>query len=104
MGNRIPKTHTLFCGLSLSSLKQLVYPEEKFLINCSEMMINIFLKNWFSKSKSDYLIKITNIVEVDIEKMKEPFDHLVAVLYLCLSIRIINALRNIGIVAELHKD
>lgn len=62
MCNKIPKAHAFFCRLSLLSLKQFVYPEEKLLISCSEMMVNVFLKNRFSESKRDYLIKITDII------------------------------------------
>lgn len=104
MCNIVPKAYAFFSGLSLLYLKQLVYPEEKLLIYNSEMMVNVLLEHRLSESKSNYLIEIADIIEVDIEKMQQSFDHLIAILYLCLSIRVIDALGYIEIVAQLHKD
>lgn len=59
----------------------------------------MLLENGLSKSKSNNLIEITDVVKMNIEKVKQSFDHLVAALYLHLSISVIDALRNIEIIA-----
>ena len=98
MCNRVPKADIVFFCLTIFSFKQLFDPKEKLLINWSKIMINMLLENRLSKSKSYNLIEIADIVKMNIEKVKKFFDHLVAVLYLYLSISVIDALRNIEIV------